>query len=58
MQPLLSVYTGADTILSALCVLTHLIFKPLHEVGTIIITLIFGWENWIPERLIILVLLT
>lgn len=45
MQPLLSVYTGADTILSALRVLTHLIFKPLHEVGAIIITLIFGWEN-------------
>lgn len=57
MQPLLTASDGADTVLNALHVLTHLILKPLHEVETIIITLIFRWENCIPERLIILVLL-
>lgn len=40
MQPLLTAYNGADTVLSALHVLTHLILKPRHAVGTIIITVI------------------
>ena len=45
MQPLLTAYNGADTVLNALHVLTHLILKPLLEVETIIIILIFRWEN-------------
>ena len=40
MQPWLTAYNGADTVLSALHVLTYLILKPPREVGTIIITLI------------------
>lgn len=40
MQPLLTAYNGADTVLSALRVFPHLILKPRHEVGTIIIALI------------------
>lgn len=58
MQPWLTAYDGADTVLSALHVLTYLILKPPREVGTIIITLILQMGNCIPKRLIISLLLT
>lgn len=41
-QPLLTAYNGADTVLSALHVLTHLILKPLHKIEMIVITLILN----------------
>lgn len=58
MQPWLTAYDGADTVLSTLHVLTYLILKPPREVGTIIITLILQMGNCIPKRLIISLLLT
>ena len=45
VQPWLTAYNGADTVLGALHVLTYLILKPPHEVGTMIITLILQMEK-------------